>query len=151
MERMLQSRGFKVAAIHGDMAQAARERSLESFKSGTCTLLVATDVAARGLDIPAVKLVLNVTFPLTVEDYVHRIGRTGRAGAEGLAITLFTLHDKPQAGALINVLKAAGQEVPESLLRFGTTVKKKEHGLYGAFAKEVKEGEKQTGTKIRFE
>lgn len=75
VEGFLRSRGFRVVGIHGDMKQAARSASLESFKSGECPLLVATDVAARGLDIPAVKLVLNVTFPLTVEDYVHRIGR----------------------------------------------------------------------------
>lgn len=75
IERFIRSRGYKVAGIHGDLSQADRFKSLEAFKSGNVSLLVATDVAARGLDIPAVKLVLNVTFPLTVEDYVHRIGR----------------------------------------------------------------------------
>lgn len=75
IERLLHTKGFKVAGIHGDMSQQERFRSLDAFKSGTVTVLVATDVAARGLDIPSVKLVLNVTFPLTVEDYVHRIGR----------------------------------------------------------------------------
>lgn len=75
IERLLRAKAFKVAAIHGDMSQQERFNSLEAFKSGTATVLVATDVAARGLDIPFVKLVLNVTFPLTVEDYVHRIGR----------------------------------------------------------------------------
>lgn len=75
IERLLRTKGFKVAGIHGDMSQQGRFRSLEAFKSGAATVLVATDVAARGLDIPSVKLVLNVTFPLTVEDYVHRIGR----------------------------------------------------------------------------
>ena len=75
IERFIRSRGFKVAGIHGDMNQTERFKSLDAFKSGSVTLLVATDVAARGLDIPAVKVVLNVTFPLTVEDYVHRIGR----------------------------------------------------------------------------
>ena len=142
---------MKVSAIQGDMSQEKRTASLESFKTGTCPLLVATDVAARGLDIPAVKAVINVTFPLTVEDYVHRIGRTGRAGADGLAITLFTEHDKAQSGALINVLRAAGQEVPEALLRFGTTVKKKGHEAYGAFYKEPGMGGKKEGTKIRFD
>jgi ATP-dependent RNA helicase DBP3 len=151
VEGFLRQRGLRVAGIHGDMGQSARSASLESFKSGQCPLLVATDVAARGLDIPAVKVVINVTFPLTVEDYVHRIGRTGRAGAEGLAITLFTEHDKAQSGALINVLRAAGQDVPEDLLRFGTTVKKKGHEAYGAFYKEVGVGEKREGTKIRFD
>jgi ATP-dependent RNA helicase DBP3 len=75
VERFMRSKGFQVAGIHGDMSQSERIKSLDAFRSGSVPLLVATDVAARGLDIPAVKLVLNVTFPLTVEDYVHRIGR----------------------------------------------------------------------------
>jgi ATP-dependent RNA helicase DBP3 len=75
VERMLRAKGFMVAGIHGDLSQQERFKSLEAFKSGAATVLVATDVAARGLDIPHVKLVVNVTFPLTVEDYVHRIGR----------------------------------------------------------------------------
>ncbi|GAB1217542.1 RNA-dependent ATPase [Aspergillus terreus] len=149
IERFLQSRGFKVAGIHGDLSQQERFRSLDAFKTGAATVLVATDVAARGLDIPAVKLVINVTFPLTVEDYVHRIGRTGRAGAEGHAITLFTETDKAQSGALINVLKAAGQEVPEELLKFGGTVKKKQHDAYGAFFKDV--DTTKAATKIVFD
>ncbi|KAL8927903.1 MAG: hypothetical protein Q9172_001129 [Xanthocarpia lactea] len=149
VEGFLRSKGLRVAGIHGDLSQERRMAALEGFKSGECPLLVATDVAARGLDIPAVKLVLNVTFPLTVEDYVHRIGRTGRAGALGLAITLFTEHDKAQSGALINVLKAAGQPVPEELLKFGTTVKKKGHEAYGAFYKET--GDMKASTKTRFD
>jgi len=151
VESFLRARGLAVAAIHGDMPQAGRLASLEAFKSGACPLLVATDVAARGLDIPEVKLVLNVTFPLTAEDYVHRIGRTGRAGKEGLAITLFTVHDKGQSGALVNVLRAAGQDIPKELLDFGGTVRKKEHGLYGAFAKDMGEGKGGKGVKIRFD
>lgn len=99
VEGFIRSKGFRVAAIHGDLSQEQRTRSLEAFKQGTTPILVATDVAARGLDIPAVQLVCNLTFPLTVEDYVHRIGRTGRAGKEGLAITFFTEHDKAQSGA----------------------------------------------------
>ncbi|OCT53994.1 ATP-dependent RNA helicase DBP3 [Cladophialophora carrionii] len=151
IENFIRTRGLNVAGIHGDMSQSARINSLESFKSGTTTILVATDVAARGLDIPEVKLVINVTFPLTAEDYVHRIGRTGRAGKDGLAITMFTEQDKPLAGALINVLKKAGQEVPENLLKFGTTVKKKVHSEYGAFYREAEDGEKKEATKITFD
>lgn len=75
VEETIRRRGFRVAGIHGDLNQSKREESLAAFKKGDVPILVATDVAARGLDIPAVKLVLNVTFPLTVEDYVHRIGR----------------------------------------------------------------------------
>lgn len=75
VENLIRARGLRVAGIHGDLGQAQRTASLDAFKKGSVPLLVATDVAARGLDIPAVKLVINVTFPLTVEDYVHRIGR----------------------------------------------------------------------------
>lgn len=149
VEASLRSRNLSVAGIHGDLSQERRTAALEGFKRGTTTILVATDVAARGLDIPAVKAVINVTFPLTVEDYVHRIGRTGRAGAHGVAVTLFTQHDKANSGALINVLKAAGQKVPEELVKFGTTVKKKEHAAYGAFYKEPVEGQK--AKKIKFD
>ncbi|KAI8624985.1 P-loop containing nucleoside triphosphate hydrolase protein [Xylariaceae sp. FL1651] len=149
VESFLQQRGIKVVGIHGDLKQEQRTRSLEAFKSGQTPVLVATDVAARGLDIPEVKLVINVTFPLTIEDYVHRIGRTGRAGKKGHAITLFTEHDKPHSGELINILKAAGQPVPDELLKFGTTVKKKAHSTYGAFFKDVDMSQK--GTKITFD
>ncbi|KAK9464532.1 P-loop containing nucleoside triphosphate hydrolase protein [Lipomyces arxii] len=137
VERLLQSRGFKIAAIHGDLSQIQRTTALENFKNGSCPLLLATDVAARGLDIPAVKLVINLTFPLTAEDYVHRIGRTGRAGQSGKAITFFTDHEKHLSGALINVLRSADQPVPDELLKFGGHTKKKEHSVYGAFYKDV--------------
>ncbi|KAJ5102869.1 hypothetical protein N7532_003398 [Penicillium argentinense] len=149
VERLINAKGFKVAGIHGDLNQSDRFRNLEAFKTGAATILVATDVAARGLDIPAVKLVVNVTFPLTVEDYVHRIGRTGRAGAEGHAITMFTEQDKGLSGGLINVLKAAKQDVPEELMKFGTTVKKKQHDAYGAFFKDI--GTDKKATKITFD
>jgi ATP-dependent RNA helicase DBP3 len=99
IENFIRMKGFRVGGIHGDLSQDKRTASLGAFKEGHVPLLVATDVAARGLDIPAVKVVINVTFPLTAEDYVHRIGRTGRAGKEGLAITLFTEHDKALSGA----------------------------------------------------
>ncbi|KAK3985403.1 P-loop containing nucleoside triphosphate hydrolase protein [Cladorrhinum sp. PSN332] len=149
VEEFLSRRGIKVCSIHGDLRQDQRTRSLEAFKAGTTSVLIATDVAARGLDIPEVKLVINLTFPLTIEDYVHRIGRTGRAGKKGKAITLFTEHDKAHSGSLVNVLRAAQQEVPEDLLKFGTTVKKKAHAEYGAFFKDVDMSKKST--KITFD
>lgn len=149
IENFIRMKGFRVGGIHGDLTQEKRSASLAAFKEGHVPLLVATDVAARGLDIPAVKVVINVTFPLTAEDYVHRIGRTGRAGKEGLAITFFTEHDKGLSGSLINVLKAANQPVPEELMKFGTTVKKKGHDAYGAFYKDV-DSSKQA-TKITFD
>ncbi|KAL9614243.1 MAG: hypothetical protein Q9167_001265 [Letrouitia subvulpina] len=149
LSSFLASKSFSVAGIHGDLSQLARESALSDFRSGKVPLLVATDVAARGLDIPAVKVVVNYTFPLTVEDYVHRIGRTARAGETGLAVTLFTERDKAHSGALINVLKAADQEVPDDLMKFGTTVKRKVHEMYGAFYREVA-GEKKA-VKVKFD
>jgi superfamily II DNA/RNA helicase len=77
VESMLKRQGYSVGALHGDMTQPARMEALEAFKNGKTGLLVATDVAARGLDIPNVGAVINYTFPLTIEDYIHRIGRTG--------------------------------------------------------------------------
>ncbi|KAK9315411.1 P-loop containing nucleoside triphosphate hydrolase protein [Lipomyces starkeyi] len=149
VERSLQSKGYKIVAIHGDLSQAQRTSALENFKTGACKLLLATDVAARGLDIPAVTLVINLTFPLTAEDYVHRIGRTGRAGQSGKAITFFTEHEKHLSGALINVLRSADQPVPEELLKFGGHTKKKEHSVYGAFYKNV--DSQQKAKKIVFD
>ena len=138
VESMLQRKGWKAAAVHGDISQDKRTAAVESFKNGSVPLLVATDVAARGLDIPDVEVVINYSFPLTTEDYVHRIGRTGRAGKTGIAHTMFVAaNDKPRAGELINVLREAKQTVPEALLAFGTTVKKKESKLYGAHFKEI--------------
>ena len=75
LHELLMKKGYNVTAIHGDRNQQDRNAALESFKSGTTPLLIATDVAARGLDIPMVEYVLNYSFPLTVEDYVHRIGK----------------------------------------------------------------------------
>ncbi|KAG6165970.1 RNA-dependent ATPase [Claviceps purpurea] len=149
VEQFLGRKGIRVGGIHGDLKQEQRTRSLEAFKTGQTPVLVATDVAARGLDIPEVKLVINVTFPLTIEDYVHRIGRTGRAGKTGAAHTFFTVQDKPHSGSLINILKGANQPVPDELLKFGTTVKKKTHDMYGAFFKDVDMSQK--ATKITFD
>lgn len=133
LEYSLKRDGFNVCSIHGNKHQAARTQALSDFKDGTCQLMVATDVAARGLDIPNVELVVNYTFPLTIEDYVHRIGRTGRAGKTGLSITFFQPSDKSHAGELQQVMKQAGQTPPEALMKFGSTIKKKEHKLYGNF------------------
>ena len=78
VEQLLSRQGLRVGGLHGDLSQAARMAALDDFKSGKTQVLVATDVAARGLDIANVGAVINYTFPLTIEDYIHRIGRTGK-------------------------------------------------------------------------
>ena len=88
MSKVLASKGFAVAAIHGNKSQGQRDRAIEGFKAGKVRVLVATDVAARGIDIPNVKHVYNFDLPNVAENYVHRIGRTARAGAGGAAIAL---------------------------------------------------------------
>jgi len=133
LESMLSRNGWNCIAIHGNKTQEARTSALKSFKDGNIPLLIATDVAARGLDIPNVECVINVSFPLTIEDYIHRIGRTGRAGKYGISHTFFTNFDKARSGELQNVLREAKQPIPDALLKFGSTVKRKEHKTYGRF------------------
>ncbi|WP_448102025.1 DEAD/DEAH box helicase [Luteibacter jiangsuensis] len=91
--RHLEQAGIRAAAIHGNKSQNARTRALSDFKTGRVTVLVATDIAARGIDIDQLPVVINFDLPMVAEDYVHRIGRTGRAGAEGQAISLVS-HDE---------------------------------------------------------
>ncbi len=91
--RFLDGAGLRTEAIHGNKTQGARTRVLREFKNGKITVLVATDIAARGLDIDQLPIVVNYDLPMVAEDYVHRIGRTGRAGAEGLAVSLVA-HDE---------------------------------------------------------
>ncbi|PJK07301.1 RNA helicase [Lysobacteraceae bacterium NML71-0210] len=88
LAEQLEKAGLPALAIHGNKSQAARQKALDAFKSGKIRILVATDVAARGLDIPALPLVINHDLPMVAEDYVHRIGRTGRNGVQGEAISL---------------------------------------------------------------
>ncbi|WP_083255499.1 DEAD/DEAH box helicase, partial [Methylobrevis pamukkalensis] len=98
--RSLEKHGFNVGSLHGDMEQRARMATLDAFRKGTLTLLVASDVAARGLDIPEVSHVYNFDIPTHAEDYVHRIGRTGRAGRSGTAITLVGPSDAKYLAAI---------------------------------------------------
>jgi len=94
VERELQRRGIDAKAIHGDLSQRQRESVMKAFRDGRVRVLVATDVAARGIDVKGVGLVINYELPENPESYVHRIGRTGRAGREGLAISLVTENEK---------------------------------------------------------
>lgn len=112
LEKWLCRKGFPANAIHGDKVQMERERALKSFKSGTTPILVATDVAARGLDIPSVAHVINFDLPTNIDDYVHRIGRTGRAGKSGIATAFFSDRNTPIAKALVDIMVETKQEVP---------------------------------------
>ncbi|MEM6848130.1 MAG: DEAD/DEAH box helicase [Pseudomonadota bacterium] len=103
--RSLERHGFSVGALHGDMDQRARMATLDAFKNNKITLLVASDVAARGLDIPKVSHVFNYDVPVNAEDYVHRIGRTGRAGRSGKAFTLSTKDDAKGVRSIEAMLK----------------------------------------------
>ncbi|HEV7258360.1 MAG TPA: DEAD/DEAH box helicase [Bosea sp. (in: a-proteobacteria)] len=108
LHKSLQKHGFPAVSLHGDMDQYARMAALESFRTGENPILVASDVAARGLDIPAVSHVFNYDVPTHAEDYVHRIGRTGRAGRLGTAFTIVTRHDEKLVAA---VEKLIGQAI----------------------------------------
>ncbi|XP_060669102.1 DEAD-box ATP-dependent RNA helicase 52C isoform X1 [Ziziphus jujuba] len=112
LECWLSMNGFPAIAIHGDKVQMERERALKSFKSGVTPILVATDVASRGLDIPHVAHVINFDLPKDIDDYVHRIGRTGRAGKSGLATAFFSDKNLPLAKSLAELMREANQEVP---------------------------------------
>jgi ATP-dependent RNA helicase RhlE len=97
--------GLRTQALHGDKSQDERLKALAAFKAGEVDLLVATDVAARGLDIADLPAVFNFDVPFNAEDYVHRIGRTGRAGASGLAVTLVTRDDTRLVGDIEKLIK----------------------------------------------
>ncbi|GBC06493.1 hypothetical protein RclHR1_06880010 [Rhizophagus clarus] len=127
--KYLRQDGWPALAIHGDKAQSERDWVLSEFRSGKSPIMVATDVASRGIGPPIkmpavaagrkyvkdVKLVINYDFPTNVEDYVHRIGRTGRGGAKGSATTFFTMENAKQAKDLVNILREANQEVDPKL------------------------------------
>ncbi|XP_020593261.1 ATP-dependent RNA helicase-like protein DB10 isoform X2 [Phalaenopsis equestris] len=136
---------FGAAAIHGDKSQVERDRVLNQFKTGRSPILVATDVAARGLDIKDIRVVINYDFPTGVEDYVHRIGRTGRAGATGVSYTFFSDNDSKYALELVKVLEGADQRVPPELRdmaarggfggksrRWGSDSSARDRGRFGA-------------------
>jgi len=109
----LEARGFSASAINGDMSQALRERAIENLKSGKLDILIATDVAARGLDVDRITHVVNYDIPYDTESYIHRIGRTGRAGRTGDAILFVSPREKR---LLANIEKATKQKVEEMQL-----------------------------------
>lgn len=126
VENLVRRQGWKVAALHGNVSQEKRTSTLKEFKSGAIPLLVATDVAARGLDVDDIEFVINYSMPLTIEDYVHRIGRTARAGKTGTAHTFFAHSSDRNLGFhLARILREAGQEVPAALEKYGPPPPKK--------------------------
>ncbi len=112
LSKKLDKRGISSAAIHGDKSQGARTNALAGFKKGNVRVLVATDIAARGLDIPLLPHVINFDLPKVAEDYVHRIGRTGRAGASGEAISLVSNDDFPLVRGIEKLL---GERIPSEI------------------------------------
>ncbi|KAI7736610.1 hypothetical protein M8C21_033677 [Ambrosia artemisiifolia] len=112
LEEWLCRMGFPATAIHGDKVQFERERALRSFKNGVSPILVATDVASRGLDIPRVAHVINFDLPRDIDSYVNRIGRTGRAGKSGLATAFFNAKNSGVAKLISELMKEAHQEAP---------------------------------------
>ena len=105
LAKQLCAAGFRADAIHGNKSQNARQRALNDFKAGRVTVLVATDIAARGLDIEQLPMVVNYDLPNVPEDYVHRIGRTGRNGATGLALSLVSRDEEEQLHGILKLLK----------------------------------------------
>jgi ATP-dependent RNA helicase RhlE len=104
--RYLEHAGVRAAAIHGNKSQNARTKALADFKSNRVGVLVATDIAARGLDIAQLPAVINYDLPMVAEDYVHRIGRTGRAGSDGLALSLVAHEEAPLLRAIQRLIRA---------------------------------------------
>jgi superfamily II DNA/RNA helicase len=115
LEYFLFNEGYPAGSIHGDRSQREREEALKTFRSGKTPILVATAVAARGLDISNVKHVINFDLPSDIEEYVHRIGRTGRVGNLGLATSFFNEKNKNIVKDLVALLMEAKQEVPNWL------------------------------------
>ena len=118
LENFLLSRNYNAIGIHGDKIQSERQKAIKKFSSGEIPILVATDVASRGLDFPNVSYVFNFDMPKNIEDYIHRIGRTGRVGNKGTAISFYNENNKQIGQALVNELKKSGQKIPEFLEEF---------------------------------
>ncbi|XP_029032685.1 uncharacterized protein LOC117604337 isoform X2 [Osmia lignaria lignaria] len=121
--RNIRRDGWQALSIHGDKNQQERDHVLQEFKSGRAPILVATDVAARGLDVDDVKYVINFDYPSSSEDYIHRIGRTGRRRQTGTAYAFFTTHNMKHAGDLIEVLREAGQNINPRLTEMAELAK----------------------------
>ncbi len=150
----LADRGFSVAAIHGDLGQVAREKGLERFRSGKVDVLVATDVAARGIDVEGVTHVINHTCPDDEKTYVHRIGRTGRAGASGIAVTFVDWADLTRWKMINNALGLPFEEPVETYstsdhLFTDLGIPKEVTGRVGAPKGDTRSGDTRSGDRER--
>ncbi|EEQ97707.1 RNA helicase, putative [Perkinsus marinus ATCC 50983] len=116
LTQLLRSQGYNAVCIHSDKEQSEREWVFAQYRDGDVRLLVATNLMGRGVDIKNIQFVINYDMPQNVEEYVHRIGRTARAGAHGTSITLFTAQEGRHAKDLVDILNEAGQNIPEFLL-----------------------------------
>lgn len=126
--KCIRREGYSAISIHGDKSQPERDYVLTEFRTGKSSILVATDVAARGLDVEDVKFVINFDYPNSSEDYVHRIGRTGRCQQAGTAYAFFTSNNQRQAKDLIAVLEEAGQSVTPQLQELAATARISQNG-----------------------
>mmetsp|Transcript_17397 Transcript_17397/g.43301 ORF Transcript_17397/g.43301 Transcript_17397/m.43301 type:complete len:270 (-) Transcript_17397:342-1151(-) len=115
LERFLAKMNIRTVSIHGDKDQRQREAALADFKSKRCPVMIATDVAARGLDIPDVALVVQYDCAQSSDDFVHRIGRTGRIGNKGMAVTFMNNRNKANAHEILEKLETSGNEAPNWL------------------------------------
>jgi superfamily II DNA/RNA helicase len=113
LSKRLREAGHRSDALHGDMSQGARRRTVERMRRGQCRILVATDVAARGIDIKGISHVFNFDLPMAAEDYIHRIGRTGRGGASGVAIALIGPQDWDK---LARIERLTGSPIPRRVI-----------------------------------
>ncbi|CAI4740101.1 ATM_1a_G0046460.mRNA.1.CDS.1 [Saccharomyces cerevisiae] len=129
--KYLREDGWPALAIHGDKDQRERDWVLQEFRNGRSPIMVATDVAARGIDVKGINYVINYDMPGNIEDYVHRIGRTGRAGATGTAISFFTEQNKGLGAKLISIMREANQNIPPELLKYDRRSYGGGHPRYG--------------------
>ena len=150
---ILKSEGFLCDELHGDLSQAKRERVMKNFREAKVQLLVATDVAARGLDVEGITHVYNYDIPEDAESYIHRIGRTGRAGMDGLAVTLFTANDLPLLTEIEKELKISIPKEQVDLPKSGdqkkkTSVKTKEESKKDRREENIKKSKQFQSKKI---
>ena len=143
LERILRREGHNVSSIHGGKTQMQRDSVLSRFRNGFTPILIATDVAARGIDVSDIKYVINYEFPRNVEDYVHRIGRTGRAGKSGTSYAFFSESNYKLAKPLIEILKKAQQEIPDELMEMANPFSRgKQQNQRSSYGRSINEYER---------